>query len=418
MSKRTFKKVTYKQYKFGFATRVSSKFKDIPKWGKLLVDTTMVASPVVHAKISGDTIEIEYHPDTIDENTMTDKMKIQIEGIIKTFLKQHEGAKEVLLNEHFIPLAFKVDFSRWVAIESITELFEPLTIEEIYEFAKKEPSKGKAFFRLFAIGNTMFFMSSSTLDMALTAVILNDYCYNDIAPAPKGQTFEKVSPDGFYWLFTFLTLLCGHSKPTQYTLKEMYSDSDKYNFVPNIPITFNDEHMKLKVDTLAQYAFEQENETNGDEKMVDDTDVGILTKEDFEDEAQFPLALGEAYDSENLEHGTDYFSLFKLLNNDVEDHELLFIYADEYPVIVDCDINLGKTTLKQEEIKGAILNSGILEMAIDDASYSDKEIDKLEIELEKALDKLFMDGVMIYKESSKMGIKIKDDTATLGKALM
>ena len=97
---------------------------------------------------------------------------------------------------------------------------------------------------------------------------------------------------------------------------------------------------------------------------------------------------------------------------------MLFIYADEYPVIIDCDIILGKITLKREDIKGAILNSGILEMAIVDKLYDDKTLNKFELELEEALAKLFIDGVMIYKESSKMGIKIKEDTAALGKELM
>ena len=65
-----------------------------------------------------------------------------------------------------------------------------------------------------------------------------------------------------------------------------------------------------------------------------------------------------------------------------------------------------------------LINSGILEMAIVDKLYDDKTLNKFELELEEALAKLFIDGVMIYKESSKMGIKIKEDTAALGKELM
>jgi hypothetical protein len=417
VSKKEFKSVNFKQYKMGFATRLNTKISDIGKWGPVLFDKANVAIPSIYAKIRAKEIDIEYHPDITDAHIMPDKMRDQLEGILVKFFNDHDNAKEVVLNDKLIPLAYAVDFSRWVAVKSILELFEPMTIEDIYDFSKKKPGKGKAFFTLIAIGDVMSFMSSVTIEKALAAVILDQYCYSDIPPAPKGTEFAKVSVQGFSWLFGFLTQLCGHSKPTKFTCTELYEQADKAQFVPNIPVTFNEKYWEIKLDKLAEYAFEvtvEEDEEEEDEKIID---AKTLKKSDFEN---YPLALGigEFCEADDLEHGTDYYSLYKLLNNEIEDHELLFIFADEYPVIVDCDISVGKITLKKEDIKGVMLNAGNLEISVDDNLYDKATLEKFEIQLEDSLKRLFIEGVMIFRESSKMGIKIIEDSSVIGKGLM
>jgi len=252
-------------------------------------------------------------------------------------------------------------------------------------------------------------MNSTNMDLALAAIILNDYCYNDISTSTETNIHNKVTFHGFSFLYKYLSKIL-RLDVTEWKIKDLYQAFEKKNLIPNVPLYFNGKRMKgIKTANLTAHIFDDVPE----EEMDDfDKDLREITAEETDPKIEFPLALGSLSDTsgtqELMEHGEDYFSLNKLINLDIDEADLLFIHANNYPVLIDCDIKLPNYVLKSEDIIGAFLTSGLLEMVVT-RDITKVHAQRFEASLTELMKNIWLDEVVIYHETTKMGKKLKLD---------
>jgi len=398
MTTKDFKTIDYKEYKMSYETKIASSPKDIVKWGPLIYDNTGIFEPCIFAKADGDKLMIEFNPDSIGT---LDKTKAKMTGIIIKHFDKFPEIECVMLNDKFIPIGHKMGkTTRWIVLNSIAELMKDFNIDSLYNFISKK-SKDTSY-RLWAIDNTLFYMSSVFVDNALATIILDQYCDSNIPVTPEVSSHDKVSFYGFALLYRYLWNLLGLGEASEYKVKSLYQVFDEMHLVPNIPTYFNLHHIEdIKYKNLTQFVFDP-----AFDKELEELDVT-----DFDD-SQFPLALGNSSGIEIFDEGVDYFSLKKLINLDVNEEDLIFVWSDNYPVLIDSGIKFkNKFVVKEIDIRGAFLNAGLLELVVSDDIFDEKKFDQFETDLEETMKELFLDGVTIYPYASKMGEKLASDYA-------